>query len=85
MSRNWNYVESITVHDVEVKMLKLWKPNFDVDMDLLGYYKTDDQTGGQNTWLKKNGSDDRVLQKYYSRNSTGEFLYAFRPEYNLSQ
>ena len=55
-------------------------------MDLLGYYApTEEQTGGQNTWLRKNGSDDRVLQKYYSTNSAGEFLYAFRPEYNLPQ
>ena len=66
-------------------MLKLGKPNFDVDMGLLGYYKTDDDTGGQNTWLKKDGTDDRVLQKYYSTNSSGDFLYAFTPIYNLPQ
>jgi hypothetical protein len=61
------------------------KPNYDVDMDLLGFYATNDQTGGQNTWLKKNGdnfNDDRKVQKYYKKKS-GAFLYAFKPQYNL--
>ena len=39
-------------------------------MDLIGWYDTNDSTGGQNTWLKRNGSeylDDRKLQKYYKK------------------
>ena len=54
-------------------------------MDLLGYYATENQTGGQNTWLKKNGDkfkDDRKVQKYYKKKGT-DFLYAFKPQYNL--
>ena len=55
-------------------------------MDLLGFYDSKDQTGGQNTWLKKNGNnnfnDDRKVQKYYKKKA-GEFLYAFKPQYNL--
>ena len=63
------------------------KPNYDVDMDLLGYYASADQTGGQNTWLKKNGNDnftdDRQVQKYYKSNQSGAYLYAFTPQYNV--
>ena len=55
-------------------------------MDLLGFYDSKDQTGGQNTWLKKNGdtfTDDREVQKYYKTNQSGAYLYAFTPQYNV--
>ena len=51
-------------------------------MNLLGYYDTKDNTGGQNTWLLKNGDDDREVQKYYKAENN-DFLYAFTPQYNL--
>lgn len=57
-------------------------PNFDVDMDLIGWYDTKDQSGGQNTWLKKTGAnkDDREVQKYYKRKN-GDWLFAFDVKY----
>ena len=57
-------------------------PNFDVDMDLIGWYDTKDQSGGQNTWLKKTGAnkDDRKVQKYYKKKN-GEWLFAFDVKY----
>ena len=62
------------------------KPNFDVEMDLIGWYDTKDQSGGQNSWLKKTGNatsgyiDDRNVQKYYKK-SNGKWLFAFNPKY----
>ena len=55
-------------------------PNFDVDMDLIGWYDTADQSGGQNTWIKKNGTDDRKVQKYYKKKG-GDWLFAFDVKY----
>ena len=60
------------------------QPNFDMDMDLMGWYNTGDQSGGQNTKLKKkaNGTyeDDRKVHKYYEKQN-GKWLFAFEPEY----
>ena len=55
------------------------QPNFDVDMDLLGWYDTENKSGGQNMWLRRTGEDDRKLQKYY--NHTDGWLFAFEPKY----
>ena len=58
------------------------KPEFDVDMNLIGWYQTKDMSGGQNTWLKRTSSgyiDDRKVQKYYD--SGKDWLFAFRPKY----
>ena len=63
------------------------KPNFDVEMNLIGWYNTKDQSGGQNTWLKKptNHSDeyldDREVMKYYKQNDNGNWLFAYDPQY----
>ena len=55
----------------------------------MGYYETNDQTGGQNTRLsvtgfKANGKpihkDERPLMKYYKK-TNGQYLKAFAPLY----
>ena len=55
------------------------QPNFDVDMDLLGWYDTKNKSGGQNMWLRRTGKDDRKLQKYYDHKDG--WLFAFEPKY----
>lgn len=66
------------------------QPNFDLDNDLLGYYVSNDQTGGNlKELLVKSVSDsgdveydlnDRPIQKYYQEND-GKYLTGFTPEY----
>ena len=65
------------------------KQDFDVDMNLLGWYDTQDESGGQNLQLKKNDpnctdsctyTDDRTVQKYYQKKD-GNWLFAFAPKY----
>jgi len=49
----------------------------------MGYYETNDQTGGQNTRLSVvDGKlvDDRKLMPYY-RKKNGQYLKAFAPLY----
>ena len=66
------------------------QPNFDVDMNLIGYYDTRDNRGGdlkELTYLgdDENGNpiyeDNRQLRKYYKKAENGEFLNRFKPEY----
>lgn len=69
-------------------------PNFDLEMNLMGWLKSEDNTGGGSHSSvqelvvdeQKNGSvvykDERKLQKYYESNSNGEYLYKFSPQYN---
>lgn len=60
------------------------KPNYDLEMDLLGWYETNDQTGGQNTRLTINSDnevvDDRRKMPYY-RKTNGNYKRAFEPVY----
>ena len=65
------------------------KQDFDVDMDLIGWYDTRDASGGQNLQLKKSDpnctdsctyTDDRTPQKYYTKKD-GSWLFAFKPKY----
>ena len=63
------------------------KPNFDVEMDLIGWYNTENQTGGQNMKLKKTNKtgvyeDDREVMKYYKKNDQDKWLFAYNPQYN---
>ena len=51
-------------------------------MDLLGWYDNKNNSGGQNTWLKKTEDgheDDRKRQKYYD--DKNGWLFAFAPKY----
>ena len=63
------------------------KPNFDVEMDLIGWYNTENQSGGQNFKLQKTNKtgvyvDDREVMKYYVRNEeTNKWLFAYDPQY----
>ena len=62
------------------------KPNFDVEMDLIGWYNTENQSGGQNMWLKKTNEsdvyeDDREVMKYYKKNDQNKWLFAYDPQY----
>jgi len=60
-----------------------------MDMNLIGWYDTNDNSGGQIIELRFDGNDefgnpiyfdDRKVQKYYQK-TDGEFLRAFTPEY----
>ena len=70
-------------------ILTVFQPTYDLDQNLMGYYETNDQTGGQNTRLsvtgfKSNGKpihkDERPLMKYYKK-TNGQYLKAFAPLY----
>ena len=60
-------------------------------MNTIGYYDTQDQTGGQSfrlTWKDGKLVDDRPVQKYYKENKSAtlsssrkNFLFAFAPLY----
>jgi len=65
------------------------RPNYDLEMDLLGWFDSQDQSGGNMKELVFEGtdnddnpiySDNRRKQKYYRKNS-GKWLNAFEPEY----
>ena len=66
------------------------KQNFDINMNLIGWYDTQDASGGQNLKLKKDDSnctddsctytDHRTVQKYYTKKD-GNWLFAFQPKY----
>ena len=80
-------VEHLSVGDQKTVYSK--KQDFDVDMNLLGWYDTQDESGGQNLQLKKSDpnctdscsyTDDRTVQKYYKKKD-GNWLFAFAPKY----
>ena len=75
-------------NDAQLQPMSI-KPNFDMEMNLLGWYDSRDNSGGTLQELlvkgtKPNGEfvyeDDRPLQKYY-RQHKGKYLTAFKPEY----
>ena len=70
------------------------KPNFDVDMNLLGYYDEPNRGGDlkELTYLGDDPvtkepiyRDDRPVRKYYQADKNKKFLNAFVPEFNLPE